>query len=217
MQKFSVDIELLEQGDIYFFYKPKKDVSHVTSINDISRFYFVLQPQIGPNRFIVMGGKQMPTVTDGGKKTWGILQKVGGRGFYTSKTGKVNKKSARPLGEGIYALVKHQDHVHLAYSLELPKRLGEVQKSLNIYRQGNYIFIIRPTEGVKNIFEPAFPTFLEQEGAEIMLIGVNSDLSKLGLKAQKDKEDEDTADIFTQLKVDKSRHPTKPLFKGKWQ
>lgn len=217
MAKFDVNIELLEQGDIYFFFKPKKDSDEMNSLDDVARFYFVLQPQGKRNRFIVMGGKQMPTITDGGKRSWGLIQKVGGRGFYASKEGKVQKTSARPVGEGIYALVMHDDHIHLAYSLELPKRLGQVQKSLNIYREGNYIFIVKPKEGVNEIFEPAFPNNLEQEGSELLLIGVNSNLSKLGLKANKDKETEESADIFDQLHVDRSRHPTDPLFKGKWE
>lgn len=217
MQKFNVDIELLEQGDIYFFYKPKKDAKEVSGLEDIGRFYFVTQPTIGRYRFIVMGGKQMPTVSDGGKKSWGIIQKIGGRGFYVSTEGKMKKGSARPAGEGIYALVRHNDHIHLAYSLELPKRLGIPQKSLNIYREGNYIFIVRPPEGVRKPFAPAYPENLGHEGSEILLIGVNSDLTKLGLKANKERETEESADIFNQLKVDKSRHPTDSLFKGKWE
>lgn len=216
MAKFDVNIELLEQGDIYFFFKPKKDVDEANSLEDIARFYFVLQPKDKPNRFIVMGGKQMPTVYDGGKKSWGIIQKVGGRGYFAAKKGKVRKTSARPAGEGIYALVKHDDHIHLAYSLELPKRLGQVQKTLNIYREGNYIFIVRHPEGVRKVFEPAYPTSLE-EGSDLLLIGISADVSRLGLKANKDKETEDSADIFKQLKMDRSRHPTDPLFKGKWE
>src|SRR3989344_7443315 len=181
MTKFNFDIVLLEQGDIYFFFKPKKDVTKMNAVKDISRFYFVLQPQIGRSRFIVMGGKQMPTLSDGGKKSWGFVQKIGGRGFYSTKEGHVNKSSARPAGEGIYALVSHDDHAHLAYSLELPARLGQVQKELHIYREGNYIFIVRPPEGIRKVFEPVHPGNLEQEGANIMLIGVNGDLSKIGL------------------------------------
>ena len=32
--------------------------------------------------------------------------------------------AARPVGEGKYAIIKHQNHTELAYVLEMPKELG---------------------------------------------------------------------------------------------
>ena len=43
--KWSFSVKFIEQGDIYFFYKPKKEVSSVRSIEDVSRFYFVMDPK----------------------------------------------------------------------------------------------------------------------------------------------------------------------------
>ena len=37
---------------------------------------------------------------------------------------------ARPVGEGRYAIVKHQNHAELAYILEIPNDLGNAQKDL---------------------------------------------------------------------------------------
>ena len=37
--------QVLEQGDIYFFYRPKKDAQEVKSIEDVRRFFMVTAPE----------------------------------------------------------------------------------------------------------------------------------------------------------------------------
>jgi hypothetical protein len=39
------DAEILEQGDIYFFYRPKKDAEEVKGVEDVRRFFMVTAPQ----------------------------------------------------------------------------------------------------------------------------------------------------------------------------
>jgi hypothetical protein len=43
--------------------------------------------------------------------------------------------AARPVGEGKYAIVKHQDHAELAYVLEMPEEPGEAQRELGIEKE----------------------------------------------------------------------------------
>ena len=51
----------------------------------------------------------------------------------------------RPVGEGKYAIVKHQNHAELAYILEMPKEPGEAQKELGIEKEASYIIsVINP-------------------------------------------------------------------------
>ena len=38
------DAEILEQGDIYFFYRPKKAAEEVKGIEDVRRFFMVTAP-----------------------------------------------------------------------------------------------------------------------------------------------------------------------------
>jgi len=53
--------------------------------------------------------------------------------------------TARPVGEGKYAIVKHQNHGELAYILELPKDPGEAQKELGIEKEASYVIsVINP-------------------------------------------------------------------------
>ena len=42
--------EILEQGDIYFFYRPKKDAQEVKGIEDVRRFFMVTAPEKSENK-----------------------------------------------------------------------------------------------------------------------------------------------------------------------
>jgi hypothetical protein len=42
--------EILEQGDICFFYRPKKDAQEVKAIEDIRRFFMVTAPEKSENK-----------------------------------------------------------------------------------------------------------------------------------------------------------------------
>jgi hypothetical protein len=37
--------QVLEQGDIYFFYRPKKDAQEVKGVEDVRRFFMVTAPE----------------------------------------------------------------------------------------------------------------------------------------------------------------------------
>jgi hypothetical protein len=39
------EAEILEQGDIYFFYRPKKAAEEVKGIEDVRRFFMVTAPE----------------------------------------------------------------------------------------------------------------------------------------------------------------------------
>jgi hypothetical protein len=39
------DAEILEQGDIYFFYRPKKNAQEVKGVEDVRRFFMVTAPE----------------------------------------------------------------------------------------------------------------------------------------------------------------------------
>src|SRR5256885_5017921 len=65
--------EILEQGDIYFFYRPKKGAEEVKGIEDIRRFFMVTAPEKSENtkensdksqfyRLFVIGKKSLPEI-----------------------------------------------------------------------------------------------------------------------------------------------------------
>ena len=153
--------EILEQGDIYFFYRPKKGAEEVKGIEDVRRFFMVTAPEEEENnnksrlyRLFIVGKKSLPEV----RKTEARASER-----YWARVGGIFKEpdelaselfsdefrkgdAARPVGEGKYAIIRHhQNHTELAYILELPKEPGEAQIELGIEKEASYIVsVINP-------------------------------------------------------------------------
>jgi hypothetical protein len=153
----------LEQGDIYFFYRPKKGAEEVKGIEDVRRFFMVTAPEEEEEnnnkrsrlyRLFIIGKKSLPEVRKtearASERYWA---RVGGifkepdelaRELFSDEFRKGD--AARPVGEGKYAIVRHhQNHTELAYILEMPKEPGEAQKELGIEKEASYIVsVINP-------------------------------------------------------------------------
>lgn len=204
-------------------------------------------------RLLVIGRKRLPAVGGRGERTWGFVEKASRtpRGLqeelapatYRTKTrGGRTQPTTRPAGEGVYAIVRHGDHTHLVYALELPERPGEVQEVFRLEAEGSYIVSVKnpeqpspPGVGLGEGRQASFPkslqgrfrgrrfmpldppSVLNYEGAEVLLIGAGRDVSEeLDIQLHPQEETAATAEIFTDLRLQKSRHPLKALFEGTW-
>jgi hypothetical protein len=255
--QLEIAAHVLERGDIYFAYRPKIGLEVAKRFEDVRRFYMILSRH-GKRcyRLIIIGEKRLPAVSDGGDhKSWGFIEKVASRAeevedeldpeqYRTKTRGERQVPAARPAGEGIYALVRHGgEHTHLAYALELPAKPGEVQRALNIVKEGSYVVAVKnpeapspPGMGLDETRRARFPKhlqerfrgrrfipvdppeFLDYEGAEILLVGARQDVyAELGVKLDFEQETATTAEIFRDLKMERSLHPLTPLFKGQWE
>lgn len=247
--------ETIEYGNIYFLYRPKVGAEEVQGIEDVQRVYMVLSPH-GKKRYrlIILGRKRLPEIQDGGERFWGFVDRVEESAMnlreefeaetYETKTrGTREVQAARPAGEGVYALVEHGGHTHLAYALELPKEPDEVQKELNIAPEASFVISIKnpdkpspPSAGLgrrqqarfpkplaekfenRRFIEVEPPDFLDYEGAEIMMIGAKEDAEReLDIELDAQDEDINSAETFSDLRLRKSQHPIEPLFEGRWQ
>ena len=250
--------QILERGDIYFFYRSRvqstsnPELLRAHSIDDVQRFFFIMSPH-GQDlyRLAIVGRKRMPDLT--GERNWGFVEEVasnptqlrdrlGAHQYETKTRGERAESRARPAGEGVYAIIAHDRHVHLVYSLELPKHQGEVQEQLEIRPEASYVMAIKnpettspPGAGLDETrqadlsrrqqqkfhgrrFIAADPQLLDQKGTEFVLIGADEDVpGELGITLKPEDESLDSADIFKDLKLDRARFPTKPLTKGEWQ
>jgi hypothetical protein len=59
------EAEILEQGDIYFFYRPKKAAEDVKGIEDVRRFFMVTAPEQNssqPYRLFIIGKRSLPEI-----------------------------------------------------------------------------------------------------------------------------------------------------------
>jgi hypothetical protein len=243
--------KILERGDIFFLFRPNAAEFAPEGLLDIRRFYMVLHPE-GDDRFrlIAIGKKKLPASREDGQRNWGfvdgvfrtpekLLQAAGG----LSGSMEAREENARPAGEGVYAIVLHGNHTHLAYVLELPLTPGEVQQAFNITPEGRFVLAIKnpeaispPGVGLETERQAVFPEeltarfadrrwvpvdppkFLDYEGAELVLIGGRDDLGEdLGINLKAHPGDEETAEVFRDLHLGKSERSIKPLFEGVWE
>lgn len=169
-------------------------------------------------------------------------EELGYEEYQTKTRGGRKIPLARPATDGIYIIIRHGDHTHLAYFLELPKHEGPVERELNIKREASYIIAVKnpetpspPNTGLGPKHEAEFPKelqeqfrgrrfisvdppdFLNYEGAEIILIGARENTEEeLGIEFRPDEETECTADVLGDLKLPREI-VHEPLFKGEWK
>jgi hypothetical protein len=172
---------LIEQGDIYFLYRPRVEADEVRGLDDVQRLYLLLRPQgLRKYRLLIVGRKRLP---DPGRhdRFWAFVYKVFksradlreelGQSRYRTRTrGARDEPAARPAAEGVYALVLHGDHTHLTYALELPERPGLADHALNIPRQASYVIAVKnpeaespPGAGLDPEHEARFPRALREQ------------------------------------------------------
>lgn len=148
--------ETLEQGDIYFFYRPKVEQEEPRSLDDVQRTFVVLSVDDDDKyRIIVIGRKKLPDASESGdERYWAFVDKVtsdpndvrAALSGWTRKTktrGDREQPSSRPAGEGRYRILEHGDHTHLVYRLELPREPGDVQRALEVKQEGSYIVTVK--------------------------------------------------------------------------
>jgi hypothetical protein len=250
---------VLEQGDIFFFYRPKIRSDKVESIEDVRRFFMVLAPEPKNRkdlyRLFVIGKKSLPEIRQtearSSERYWA---RVGGIFDHPEQLTKelMSKEfregdAARPVGEGKYAIINHRNkHTELAFVLELPSEPGEAQKELGIEKEASYIVTVinpkipkiaddlpstentpRYTESILNEFnenENFVPLsrnikFIDYQNAQIILVGAREGRDtvkqELGIALENENENEQSADIFTRLRVQKEQVPIRPLMQGK--
>jgi len=199
------EAEVVERGNIYFFYRKKVEHKSSESMDDVQKLYILLWPKMDqdkhthPLRLLMISKKKMPEISKHGKY-WALIEKVSffvddmhnqlDPYHYATKTlGERHFEGAVPVGEGKYDLINSKRHTHLAYVLHVPHEIGPVQKSFNIEPEGSYILSVKnplekgiyPKE-LKEVFEDrkwnkAYPiSLLDYEGIELLIIGASKDL-----------------------------------------
>ena len=174
--------EVIEQGDMFFFYRPKVDAEEVENIKDVQRFYMVTsakekKKQKEIYRLFLIGQKQLPEIVEGKstseEKNWALnivttfnpddIHNELLPAEYTTKTkGKRRLAAAVPAGEGKYVIVEHDNHTELAYILELPETPGTTQREFEIKKEASYIISVKNPE----IKIPGFSAFSSDKKPE---------------------------------------------------
>lgn len=180
----------IEEGDIYFFYRPKVNFDQVRSIKDVQRFHLVLVPNKGAARLLVVGKKRLPEISETHSKSpereWMINSMtakpkdlgiaLGPEAYETSTKGEQLQGEAIPAGEGRYAIFERKGDTRLAYKLFSPKKPGKAQKALGILPEATYIISVKnPAVSVSGFPDekPEYPKKLQRMFADKRWIDVN--------------------------------------------
>lgn len=149
---------VLEEGRIFFIYRPKVNTDDPQSIDDLQRFFIILSPtsrKDAKHRLLAIGKKRLPsgknerffgfvnTVED---KAEDLMAGLGVEKYETKTRGTREKPAARVAGEGVYVIEGGKEgdrQTRLAYELELPQEPGAVQQELQIQKRANYVLSIK--------------------------------------------------------------------------
>ncbi|EKV27349.1 hypothetical protein C882_1851 [Caenispirillum salinarum AK4] len=151
------DIEVLEEGTIYFAFRPKVETHDPSGLKDVERFSMILVPSGRKSvRMAIIGRKRLPEI-DSHEREWGFIETVGkdpkklGQDLAeqhqdTKTRGERTYPAYRPAGQGVYAFVQKGRNMHLTYALSDPEKPGEVQKAFNIAPEGSFALSVKNPE-----------------------------------------------------------------------
>jgi len=245
----------VEAGDLFFFYRPRVNESRVQGQSDVQQLYMVLRSADQSKfRLAVLGGKELPDPHKHGRPFWGFVDQIAeeagpirktlqGDTYETQTRGERDLPGARPAGEGVYRIVRHHGHTHLAYALELPRRSGSVQEQLDVAPEASYVISVKnpqrgdpQTTGLEREQQADYPEKLQDkfdgekfadadppdllnyQGAEFLLISASGDVSQeLGIELEPEAETKHSAELFKQLKMKRDQATRQPLLEGDWK
>lgn len=263
-QESPVGDRVLEKGNILFFYRPRQGILHPQSPDDLERVYFMLLPddqEQHRNRLFNVAHGAFPTVVPGKalpeERDWAFAQDVSEQPQEVLEALEKNipappepsGQRARPwapiAGQGRYAVVRHQDHTHLAYRLSKPEEPGEVQKALQIRPEASYVLSVKepfaPSE-IELENKPAYPAdlrskfaghgwiaaqptdLLDYQWAQILLIGAQTNIEReLGITLDAGRENQAEKQVLHMLREDEKQAAQEgvkllePLQEGRWE
>lgn len=177
-----VMVEVLERGDVTFFIRPRvqdasTDAPPPPTIDGIQAFFMVLGAG-REHRRVRIGKKALPARR--GQRFWAHVESVGtlervlryqleGETYTTKTRGERYQPPARPIAQGEYALVVHDDHTHLVYRVDA---LDELADELLPGTRGSFILLFKATHGRATWSTAGYaPDTLSTYDAQLVLVG----------------------------------------------
>jgi hypothetical protein len=240
-------VDTLEHGNIYFFFRPNAEKT-AEKLDDVQRMFVILSPEES------QGYRLLIVAHSGLKKNFGFVDAVSDEprniehrlapeASPTEAGTESHFPALRPVAQGVYRIVRHEEHTHLVYALELPRATGGAQAAFELENEASYIISIKNPENrsplVTDLEQPVDlpvhlreklrgrrfceadpPDLLNYAGIEFVLISavetvLDEDvIEELGFEFQPEDESLASADILNDLKTQDSVHSTNPFFKG---
>ncbi len=175
---------VLERGDISFFFRPTVQPADalVTELG-VQSFFVVLSSAAGVHRRLRIGRKRMPTTN--GERLWTVVERVGSfqrvigdqledEHYETKTRGQRYQPAARLVARGCYAFVRHDDHVHLVYRVDLHE--PDAPEEVRVPDAMSLIVLFERPQPARAAFTTAGePTLLDDEGTDLVLVGVDDE------------------------------------------
>jgi hypothetical protein len=186
-------VEVLERGDISFFFRPRVQPADApagsATAPGVQSFFFVLSTAGDRHRRVRVGRKRMPAAS--GERLWARVERVGSlqrvladqleaEEYRTKTRGDRYQPGARPIGQGGYAFVRHGDHIHLVYRIEqleddVPDEVGVPEAGSDLVLFSRSELDGDPAGGRLRWTIAGEPALLDEEGAEIVIVGTGGD------------------------------------------
>lgn len=174
-------MEVLERGDVSFFFRPSVQAAAAVETKlGVQSFFLVLSPNgRRSHRRLRIGKKRLPTAS--GQRFWARVERVGSlqrvladqieaEHYHTKTRGERYQPGARAIGQGSYAFLRHDDHVHLVYRLE--QREFDAPDELTVDDLGDFLVLFERTPRTKATWTTqGEPSLLDTEGEEIVIVG----------------------------------------------
>jgi hypothetical protein len=177
--------DVLERGDIQFIFRPLVQPADADEVVlGVQAFYAILSSDI--HRRIRIGKKRMPATSK--DRFWARVERVGGLDrvmgglveseLYSTKTrGERYQPGARPIAHGAYELVRHDDHLHLAYAVE-PFGFEDAPDEIQVDSAASHLLLVKNPTGKAVWTHRASPSDLDREKAQLVLVGSSQDPAK---------------------------------------
>ncbi|OAP58569.1 hypothetical protein AYL99_07659 [Fonsecaea erecta] len=215
-----VPSSILEKGVIYFFFRARVNVDHPEDVKDVARSYMVMRPipldaklgdgpigDEGNCRLLALPKKVLPksgkdrfiTFVEKCKTSFAELKEsfLAGAEYETKTAGTRHTPPATPLAEGVYAITTTGRESHLAYIINIPAEIGEMQKDFGLKQRGSFVTSVKnpqqPPLGNQNVpkgpeypqeiidefrnlrWKPLEPKYLDYDNAQFLMIGEDYD------------------------------------------
>lgn len=238
--------ELIEQGNLFFFYRNVVGVDRARSLDDVQHLHVILSPDGRRHaRLLVVGRKRLPGIEAGrmdpSQRHWlmtlsagrpeAVAAGLGALEYETATRGTRRQGEAVPAGAGRYAIETAGNESFLVYRLSEPRRPGEAQEALGIRGEAGYTIAVRNPDVEVPGFpreKPDYPAELRERFADLRWMEVSdprlvdqerAQLVLIGAfgKVGRTKADLSGApDLFGELGLERDAWPTEALEAGRF-
>ena len=173
---------MLERGDLTFFVRPRvQPADSPVATPGIQALFLLMGPAGGgPHRRVRIGRNRLPAAR--GQRYWAVVERVGSlervirdqleAERYTTRTrGERYQPPARSIADGEYALVRHDDHVHLVYRAARREASPDPDHDApHIPLAGGFVLLFKRPRGRAQWSAQGEPASLDHEDAELVLV-----------------------------------------------